>query len=450
MKKRPHKYQKATANFCAKQANTVLSVEMGLGKTASVLYFLKWLKPTSALIVAPKRVAETVWRQETTDNWEPTLSDLTYKMQIVSGSKKKRYEQLLNSIPYKIIGRDNLNDLVELNLMEFDVLIIDELTSFKTPTSKRTQIILQIKALRKIGLTGTLIANGAIDIFSQMAVLDIEHMSVRQSRSFKWSPEFREWRARNFRDVLKGAPVNFEKWVLITPFENLIKPYQKHIFTLKSEDYLEIPPVTYHKHDIELSKDEMIQYRNLETNLMAELGDDWVVIDEGARFAKLQTLCNGFIYLPEGGVARGKKSSKLEAVANFVLSAVAENEQVLLLYAFIEEEVWLRELLKGISVGGKNDLDKWNNREIDVLIAHPASIGHGLNLHKSGARLTVWSSITPNFEYWAQANARLARQGQKRNVQIHTFATVDTCESRKYQAIRSKENENNKFLDLTK
>lgn len=457
--KKPFQYQKNTANFLAKKRSALLAVEMGLGKTASVLYFLNWLQPKTVLIVAPKRVARDVWVQETMDNWQPTLSGLTDKMQIISGSKKVRYEQLLNDKPYKVVSRDNLKDLFELGLTSFEVLVIDELTSFKNPTSNRTMLINQIKAERKIGLTGTPTANSLIDIFSQVAVLDMEKMNVIERGKFKFSPEFNSWRASNFRDVLKGAGLQFSKWMPVRPMEQILKPYINNIFTLKAEDYLDIPEVSYKYHQIVLPKEEIDEYKSMETFLIAEVGGDMVAVDEGARFAKLQTLCNGFVYVKneatgEIKTVRRKTSEKLNQVSDFILQAVAENEQVLVFYAFTAERDWLIELLKkgdkGIRIGNADDTEKWDKKEIDVMITHPASAGHGLNLQKSGARLIVWSSITYNFEFWKQANARLARQGQKRGVQIHVFGTVNTCESRKYNAVLLKDGVNEEFLNLTK
>ena len=178
---------------------------------------------------------------------------------------------------------------------------------------------------------------------------------------------------------------------------------------------------------------------------------------------KLQTLCDGFVYtgdtFEEDGfyehVVRGKHSAKLEAVADFCESCVNENEHVLLFYAFRAECEWLREMLKDrgvatMEVRERGAIDRWNAGDFDgVLLAHPASAGHGLNL-QSGGRILVWSTLTYNYEYYAQANARLARQGQRFAVQIHVFTAAKTVEDGKQKALERKDREQGQFLEMTK
>lgn len=433
-----HEYQKRAANFMALNKNCILSVDMGLGKTAAVLAFIAWLKPKSMLIVAPKRVAENNWHTEA-EKWGYT--DVFNKMVVVRGTPKKRAEALDADKPYKIISRDNLK---EVSGKYFEVLVIDELTSFKNIQSGRTKTILSIEADRKIGLTGTFLANGAIDIYAQAAAVGIHYNGLN----------FYAWRATYFRDALKGSGLQFEKWQAVKPIEDIIKPIENKIFTLTAADYLHIPPVTHNQHFVKLSDETREAYNNLEAFLGFTLNDNVLTIDEGAKFAKLQTLCNGFVYDDEGEAIRGKDSAKLEAVADFVADCKEAGEPVLLFYAYREEAIWLNELLKarGVkaeSVKSKDFVKRWNDGEIEVLFAHPASAGHGLNL-QHGGRVIVWSSLTYSYELFAQANARLARQGQKQNVQIHYFFAQKTCEERIYKALMSKQNEQNEFLTLTK
>ena len=168
--------------------------------------------------------------------------------------------------------------------------------------------------------------------------------------------------------------------------------------------------------------------------------------------------CNGFVYVEDeaGNVqaVRGKSSAKLEAVADFVADCKDAGERVLLFYAFREEAAWLTELLdargvKTYTVQKKDFVERWEAGDIDCLIAHPASAGHGLNL-QHGGRIIVWSTLTYNFELFAQGNARLARQGQRLDVQIHYFVAADTCEERAVAALINKQKEQNEFLNLTK
>lgn len=440
-----HNYQKRIVEFCKTKQSNILTVEMGLGKTSAVLHYIDYLQPKTCIIVAPKRVALTVWKQEA---FKWNLSTICDKMIIVSGTPKKRLESLENGEkPYKIISRDNLKDIEHYNC---DLLVLDELTSFKNWESNRSQFCNSIIARQRIGLTGTFLANGAIDIYGQaVAVGAFNNSSDKVIKS-----NFYKWRASYFRDKLAGAGLAFQKWEAICSLETILEPIKKNIFTLSSEDWLDIPEVEYFNHEIDLTQKEMNEYLSLQSMLHLELDGEHYSVNENAKFCKLQTLCNGFIYLPDQSSVRGAFSTKLEAVADFCEQAVNEGESVLLFYAFREEAIWLSEMLKqrGLkfcSPTDSNFIQKWESKEIDILMAHPASASHGLNL-QHGGRICVWSSLTYNFEYFAQANARLARQGQKKGVQIHVFSAAKTVEKNQYLSLMKKSKENNKFIEITK
>lgn len=433
-----HEYQKRAVQFIESHRNCILSVDMGLGKTAAVLSFINDTRPASVCIVAPKRVAENTWRQEA-DKWG--WSYVAERMAIVSGTPKRRKAALADTErPYKIVSRECVKEVAGL---AFDLLIIDELTSFKNVESKRTQAVCNIQATRKVGLTGTFLANGAIDIFGQCAAVGIG-----------LGANFWAWRATYFRDALRGSGLAFSKWQLAVPLEKILQPIADRVFTLTAEDYLHIPPVSHVRHDIALDADTMRAYRDLDAFLGFDMAGDTLTVEEGAKFAKLQTLCNGFIYTEDGSSVRSTYSAKLEAVADFVADCKEAGEPVLLFYAFREEAVWLHELLtaRGVrceSVQRAGFMERWNAGQTECLFAHPASAGHGLNL-QHGGRVIVWSSLTYNYEYYAQANARLARQGQTRNVQVHYFLTCDTCEPRVWTALQKKDKEQKQFLNQTK
>lgn len=440
-----HEYQNRIVQFCREHSHCILSVDMGLGKTAAVLNYVDELRPSSLLIVAPKRVAETVWKQEA-EKWG--LGYISDRMTIIAGTKKKRQAALADGDkPYKIISRDNLADLpVGFSV---DVLVLDELTSFKTHDSKRTQLVRNIRAARKIGLTGTFLANGAIDVYGQAVAVGLP---IEPSN-------FWAWRAVHFRDVLEGSGLQFHKWKLVCPLEEVLRPIKDNIFTLSAVDYLTIPPVTEYGHPIFLGEEARTAYDDLQSFLQFEIDGQTMSLDEEQKFCKLQQLCNGFVYLKdeeteEVQTIRGQKSDKLEAVAEFCERCKGENEPVLLFYAYKAEAQWLAEMLqeRKLRVGTVKQpgfMERWNNGEIDVLMAHPASAGHGLNL-QHGGRILVWSSLTYNYELFAQANARLARQGQNRAVQIHIFNAIDTVEEQQRQALRRKDKDQHAFIELTK
>lgn len=439
-----HDYQERIVTHIERNPRCILSVDMGLGKTAAVLSYIERHNPTSVLIIAPKRVAETTWLQEAR-KWGYKCAD---KMTIAAGTKAKRLKALSDSNkPYKVISRDNLADLARGN--RFDLLVIDELTTFKNVQSARTKHVVEIVANRIVGLTGTFLANGAIDIYGQVAAVGL-------LQKFCGGLNFFAWRAMNFHDALQGSGLQFQKWTLNkgVTVETILSPIRDQIFTLTAADYLTIPPVSSVWNKVELAPETRKAYDDLQAFLGFELDGCNLTVSEGAAFAKLQTLCNGFIYDENGEAIRGKDSAKLEAVADFCERCKAEGERVLLFYAFREEAVWLKEMLdrKKItaeSVKKAGFMERWNAGEIDVLFAHPASAGHGLNL-QHGGRVIVWSSLTYNYELWAQANARLARQGQTRPVQINYFAAENTCEARVWNALQNKHKQQTEFLNITK
>lgn len=441
-----HEYQKRIANFIAKHPHCILSVDMGLGKTASVLAWLRWHiakhpEHMRTLIIAPKRVSETVWLQEAQKwGWQ----DLAERMVIVKGTPDKRKVLAFRTPdkPVKVCSRENLQ---ELRCSDWDIVILDELTSYKNPDASRTKIVCnQIHADIRIGLTGTFLANGAIDIYGQAAACGLGWHGLN----------FYAWRGTYFRDVLKGSGLAFSKWQLNHPLQELLQPIADNIFTLTAEDYLTIPPVTEHTHTVDVGESTRNAIAELDAFLSTTIGTEVFTIDEKQKFAKLQTLCNGFVYNEDCQPVRGAVSRKLEAVADFVADCKDAGEPVLLFYAFREEAVWLQELLKARhvhceSVKRAGFVERWEAGEIDCLFAHPASAGHGLNL-QHGGRIVVWSTLTYNYELFAQGNARLARQGQTRPVQMHYFVADKTCEVRAVAALSKKQADQNIFLELTK
>lgn len=451
-----HEYQQRAIAHIRRNDRCVLSIGCGLGKTASVLHYLDAAKPSSVIIVAPKRVAEYTWLQEA-EKWSLPIAS---KMVVVKGDKKKRLAALADTDrPYKVVSRDNLNDILDESghvRMVFSCVVIDELTSFKNVASKRTKVMSTIAtyAFNVIGMTGTFLANGAIDIFGQLAACGICNIKG-----------FYSWRGRYFRDVMAGSGLPFHKWRLMVPLEEVLQPVRERIFTLSSDDYLDIPDVTIREHIVTLSKEEKTNYDRLEAFLGCDLDGVGISADENTKFMKLQTLCDGFVYEgsdDEAGddgyfrhVVRGERSTKMEAVADLCEHYVNENEPVLLFYAFIAERQWLTELLKArgidvMDIRDKGAIDTWCSGDfVGVMTAHPASAGHGLNL-QGGGRVLVWSSVTYNYEYYIQANARLARQGQNKAVQVHIFTASGTIEEKKMKALEKKDEEQNEFIKLTK
>lgn len=431
-----HDYQRRMALFAILHQNCILSVDMGLGKTLTMLHMLTILQPKKCYIIAPKRVAENTWADEVA-KWGMSLDIVSVK-----GTKNQRLKLLEQPHSIYVLSRENLADIQN---EECEVLILDELTSFKNIDSQRTKYVLTIKAHRRIGLTGTFLANGAIDIYAQCAACGIGWDGLN----------FYAWRGKYFVDVLANAGVVFSKWALRGSMDELLEPIKDSIFTLTKDDWLTIPETTYTQRAIKLSDEEFKEIQELDSFLATKLQNgDIVSVDEKSKFVKLQTLCNGFVYSPDGEPIYRGDSTKLRAVCDYVIDMHDRGEHVLLFYSYIYEvEIITNYLRKAhlnvVNIKDKNAIYKWNNGEIDVLLAHPASAGHGLNL-QAGGRIVVWSTLTYNYELFAQANARLARQGQNYRTFIEIFIAEGTCEERILKALRDKQKQQDDFLNLTK
>ena len=445
-------YQKRIANELCRVPNCCLSVGMGLGKTAAVLHFLDYtrrLYPAfTALIVAPKRVIETVWMQEA-EKWE--LWPLLANMELVTTKNKEAAD---GNAPIKLVSRDNVG-LFENRA--FDILVIDELTSFKNMKSQRTKAVLSIKATRRIGLTGTFAPNGLLDTYAQLAVLNIASPDER---------DYYAWRGRWFTNINQGRAVSFPKWVLRAGVieDEVLQPYLPNILTLTTEDYLKLPPMQEETLPVELSNSERTAYDDLVATLHFELPDSLedFTVDEKGRFAKIQTLCSGFVYdndkdVSDSGVVRIQGGgSKIAAAVEFCRRAAAEGESVLLFYNYRETAIWLGEEmqkagLRFASIKGStlNWLAQWNARQLDVLVANPASAGHGLNL-QAGGHIVLWLELTYNYEYFAQANARLHRTGQLKPVQVYYLTATKTVDEGILKILQKKQTTNRRVEAVTK
>lgn len=454
-------YQKKIANWLAVHRHACMSVGMGLGKTAAVLHYLDWRlrgwPHLRVLIVAPKRVAETVWCQEA-DKWQ--LWQLRANMSLIAGTPKRRDERATDKAPVHVIGRDNLQWLLanypEYN--EVDILVMDELTSFKSWKATRSKAARSVKAQQRIGMTGTFAPNGMIDVYPQLAACGVTSSD---------DGDYYAWRGRWFIDVNKGRKGMFPNWQLrkgVDPAD-VLRDYEKDIITMTTEDYLQVPPLTEEVVKLELSEKERAAYDGMSTALHFSLPDDWdgeFAVGEGARFAKLHQLVCGFVYDEDGQPLRvtdkdpdEARSTKVEWAVELCRQAAAEGEQVLLYYSHREAAAWFGEraqaaglVIKSVKAGG-DWLGEWNAHRLDVLVANPASCGHGLNL-QYGGRIIMWLELTYNYELWAQANARLHRTGQQFPVIVYYPIAADTVDGAMMGVLRKKNKENKKIERFTK
>ena len=442
-------YQQKAVMFLTQHTHAVLSMDMGLGKTAVVIEALNRLGIRRALIVAPKRVALTVWQPEA-EKWNDP-----HTWTVIEGDAPQRAALWKQKTARTVCSYEQLK---EAPTLDYEAVVFDELTRLKHVTSKRFLYALGIRTAIRWGLTGTLLPNGAIDLFGQLAALHVYAATPHIARRGKvYIPEFFRWRTTYFEDLNAFSALPFHRWRILPPhtLQSILEPVKGQIFTLRAEDYAALPPMRVLHCPHTLTDKEAARYLDAKTLLRVETDERVIALNDKSTFQKLQTLCSGFIYDPATSApVWSGASSKLEAVADAVSSMVGEGEQVLLFYAFRAEAAYLKARFEkeGITVSTpeeKDFLDRWNSRAADVLLAHPASCGHGLNLQHSGCRILVWASLTFDLELWLQASARLHRRGQTAPVDIYVFYARGTVEEYALKALQKKSRLMDEFKEET-
>lgn len=449
MKYIPHDYQRYCIVRIIRQNNLGLFLDMGLGKTVitlSAFYTLKFRgEIKNCLVIAPKKVAENVWRQEA-EKWEH-LQNLTFS--IVLGSAKKRIEALNKEADVYVINRENTEWLCEQfqkQKMPFDMLVIDELSSFKSPSSKRFRSLAKRRNefKRIVGLTGTPSPNGLIDLWSQIYLLD-GGLALGSKVTHYRDVYFRQRMMPNY-SVKYTIKDEFSK----KEIQKKIKPL---CVSMSAEEYLKMPQMLFNKISVELSKEEMNQYKFMEENyiLSFENGEVVTATSAGVLTCKLLQLSSGAIYNVDKEPQQFH-TQKIEVLKETIEQLVNSGENVLLFYIFKHEKDRILEALKSYKIRcltDNQDVKDWNNKEIQILLAQPQSTAYGLNLQQGGHHI-IWYSLTWNLEHYQQANARLYRQGQDKPVMIHHLIAKDTIDEIVYLALRKKENVQHWLLNSLK
>jgi SNF2 family DNA or RNA helicase len=383
---------------------------MGLGKTASVLSALE-PEHLPVLVVAPKRVAEHVWPAEQR-KWRPDLS-----LAVAAGSPANRRAMLVSGCDVIVIGRDNLADAVGL---PWRTIVLDESSGFKNRSTKRWRAAAKLakEATYVWELTGTPSPNGLLDLWAQVALLD---------QGERLGKTLGSYRSRYFTESkwINGHVVD---WAIRPGAAERIHALLGDI-CLSMESRLDLPPVTYNNVAVPLPPSLMAAYKRLKKELVADLDGASIVASNAAvATGKLSQLTAGFNYPhPDDllGFTTDLHDEKTKALAEVIEGT---GSPVLVFYRFKHELERLREIPGAVSIdehGGV--IQEWNAGTIPILLAHPASAGHGLNLQHGGHTI-VWTTPTWNAEEYAQANARLARQGQTHPVVIHHLIAPDTVD----------------------
>ncbi len=449
MKYNPHDYQKYATEYIETNPVAAVLLDMGLGKTSITLtavndLMFDYFDVHKALVIAPLRVARNTWSAEI-EKWEH-LNDLKYS--IVVGTEAERLAALNTEADIYIINRENVQWLVEQSGVPFnyDMVVIDELSSFKNHQAKRFKALMKVrpKVKRVIGLTGTPSSNGLMDLWAEFRLLD---MGERLGRFIG------QYRTAYFRpDKMNGHIVYSYK-----PLPNAEKQIYEKIsditISMKATDHLLMPELISSNYPVYLSEDERKRYENLKEELILQLPDGEITAANAAALSgKLSQMSNGAIYSDDESVLH-IHDRKLDALEDIIESA--NGKPILVAYWFKHDLERIMARLDKLKVNyAKLDTDasikKWNGKELDVALIHPASAGHGLNL-QSGGETLVWFGLTWSLELYQQTVARLWRQGQTSNtVVIQHIITEGTVDEKILKALEQKDTTQAALIDAVK
>lgn len=425
-----HDYQRRAVSFIKDQRRCALFLEMGLGKSVSTLTAISDLLDQFAvhkvLVIAPLRVANSVWKQEAT-KWTH-LRHL--EVAVCTGTARQRLSALQSDADVYVINRENVVWLQDhyKKRWPFDCVVIDESSSFKSPKAQR------FKALRKatpltdymILLTGTPSPNGLLDLWAQVFLVDFGMSLGRTMTAYK---------SRFFESDYMGYKFN-PRAGSADKIHELIRPFT---LSMRSEDYLELPERIDLVESIRLPTSKLKAYWEFERDLFIELdeGEEIEAMSAAVLANKLLQFSNGALYTDDHGSWSLIHDAKIDALKELVEQN--EGENMLVAYAYKSDLERLKAAFPDAVQLGKDSevIEHWNNGEIPMLLAHPASASYGLNLQRGGA-IAVWFGLNWSLEYYQQFNARLHRQGQERPVRIVHLVCEGTIDERVMQVLTDK------------
>ncbi|MDO4728453.1 MAG: DEAD/DEAH box helicase [Bacteroidota bacterium] len=446
---KPHDYQKHCIDKVTELANVGLFLDMGLGKTVITLTAIDELKfnrfeINKVLIIAPKKVADSTWFREK-EKWRH-LNLL--RISKVMGTQKQRINALNSIADIYIINRDNVTWLVDYyrNDWPFDMVVIDEFSSFKNHASKRFKALKLVrgKIKRLVGLTGTPTPNGLKDVWAQVYLLDQGERLGKNITAF---------RNRYFDYHRYGGNPYGDYDLKQGSDKSIMSKISDICISMKSEDYLELPDVSYNTIYVELDSKAEKAYKELEKKMILELDseEEINVTNAAALTNKLLQLSNGALY-DEFHKIHEIHDCKIERFTELV--GELNGKPALVFYAFKHDLDRMKKALSKMKLRvrefqSQQDEIDWNNGKIDILLAHPASTAYGLNLQDGGNHV-VWFGLNWSLELYQQANKRLHRQGQKEKVIIHHLVTQDTRDEDVMRALENKGNIQEELLQSLK
>jgi SNF2 family DNA or RNA helicase len=443
MRYEPHEYQDYATRFILEHPIAAVLLEMGLGKSVITLTAIFDLTLDSfeicrVLIIAPLRVARDTWPAEI-EKWDH-LKGLTCSVAI--GSEAQRKAALLKRAQVYIINRENVDWLVNKSGLpfDFDMVVIDELSSFKDNGSKRFKALRKVRpgVRRIVGLTGTPSANGLMDLWAEIGVLDMGQRLGRYITHFRnnyFMPD-----KRNQQMVFSYKPRPGAE-------EAIYRLISDITISMKNTDYLKLPELVMNEIPVRLSENEMACYQIMKRELVLSLkGREIDAANAAALSGKLLQMANGAVYDENGGVAH-LHDRKLDALEDVI--EAANGKPVLVAYWFKHDLERILNRFPAEKLDSTASIRRWNDGEIPLAVIHPASAGHGLNLQAGGSTL-VWFGLTWSLELYQQTNARLWRQGQKDTVVIHHIITKGTIDEDVMRALERKDKTQTALIDAVK
>jgi SNF2 family DNA or RNA helicase len=421
MKYVPHEYQKYAEEYIIRHPASGLFLDMGLGKTVIALtavdeLMFDYFDVAKVLVIAPLRVAQDTWSKEC-EKWDHLRG---LKISKVLGSEKERRLALFRKADIYIINRENVEWLTKNYKWDFDMVIIDELSSFKSHSAIRFKALRKVRPLTKrvVGLTGTPAPNSLIDLWSQINLLDMGERLGRFIGNYR--RDYFEPDKRNKQIIFTYKPKAYAE-------EAIYRKISDICVSMKACDYIKMPERIDNLIEVSMDQKEAALYKKLERETLLPFEDgDIDAVNAAALSNKLLQMANGAVY-DENKAVRLIHNKKLDALEDLV--EASNGKPVLIFYSYIHDRDRISKRFEVTELKTSEDIESWNKGDIEIAIAHPASAGHGLNLQAGGSTV-IWFGLTWSLELYQQANARLWRQGQKETVVIHCDRQVETDPSR--------------------
>lgn len=448
MRYEPHEYQVYAAEYIKSHEVSAVLLECGLGKTAITLTAIDGLMFDSfdirkVLVIAPVRVAKMSWPDEIR-KWDH-VSDLRFSVAV--GTEAERIKALKEPADIYLINRENVQWLVEKSGIpfDFDMVVVDELSSFKNHQAKRFKALMKVrpKVKRIVGLTGTPSSNGLMDLFAEYKLLD---MGERLGRFIG------QYRNAYFRPDKANGPVVYSYKLLPGAEDAIYARISDITISMKSADHLKMPELVNSRYMVHLDKNELLKYAKMREELILKLPKGEVTAANAAALSgKLVQMANGAVYSDDGDHER-IHDRKLDALEDIIESA--NGKPVLVAYWYRHDLGRIQERLAELKVDfarldEERNIRRWNEGDVPVGLIHPASAGHGLNL-QSGGSILVWFGLTWSLELYQQTVARLWRQGQENTVSVIHIIAAKTIDERIMDALEAKDNTQKALIEAVK